>query len=160
MRTTFDLSPLFRSSIGFDRMLDALEAARHVATIENWPPYDIVKAGEDDYRITMAVAGFTEGDLAVTQEQNMLVVTGQKEGVDRQDTEYLYRGISGRTFQRRFELADHVKVMGASLANGLLTIDLKREIPEEMKPRRIAIADGESLPKIESKRSKTEKLAA
>ena len=131
MRTTLDFAPLFRSSIGFDRMLNALEAASRVATIDNWPPYDIVKSGEDDYRITMAVAGFTEGDLTLTQEQNLLVVTGQKSGVEGDDGQYLHRGIAGRAFERRFELADHVKVTGASLVNGLLTIELKREIPRK-----------------------------
>lgn len=116
MRTAFDFSPLFRSSIGFDRMLSALEAASRVETIDNWPPYDIAKTGEDDYRITMAVAGFSQDDLALTQEQNMLMVSGQKAFEDSGD--YLHRGIAGRSFQRRFELADHVKVVGASLVNG------------------------------------------
>lgn len=158
MRTTFDFSPLFRSSIGFDRMLSALEAASRVESIDNWPPYDIAKTGEDDYRITMAVAGFGESDLTITQEQNMLLVSGQKAGEDA--GEYLHRGIAGRAFERRFELADHVKVGGASLANGLLTIDLKREIPEEMKPRRIEIAAGEALPKVKTRQIEAEKQAA
>ena len=158
MRTTFDFSPLFRSSIGFDRMLSALEAARRVESIDNWPPYDIAKLGEDDYRITMAVAGFGESDLTITQEQNMLLVSGQKAGEDA--GEYLHRGIAGRAFQRRFELADHVKVGGASLTNGLLTIDLKREIPEEMKPRRIEITADKALPKVETRQIEAEKLAA
>ncbi|TFE93535.1 molecular chaperone Hsp20, partial [Shinella sumterensis] len=133
MRTNLDFSPLFRSSIGFDRMLNALEAASRVESIDNWPPYDIIKTGEDDYRIAMAVAGFTQDELTITQEQNMLFVAGQKANDDNQ--QYLHRGIAGRSFQRRFELADHVKVVGAGLVNGLLTVDLKREIPEEMKPR-------------------------
>ena len=158
MRTTFDFTPLFRSSIGFDRMLNALEAASRVESIDNWPPYDIAKLGEDDYRITMAVAGFGESDLTITQEQNMLLVSGQKAGEDA--GEYLHRGIAGRAFQRRFELADHVKVGGASLTNGLLTIDLKREIPEEMKPRRIEIAAGEALPKVTTRQIEAEKQAA
>ena len=158
MRTTFDFSPLFRSSIGFDRMLNALEAASRVETIDNWPPYDIVKTGEDDYRITMAVAGFSQDELTITQEQNTLMVFGQKTGED--NPQYLHRGIAGRAFQRRFELADHVKVVGASLVNGLLTIDLKREIPEEMKPRKIEIAAGEALPKVKTKQIENEKQAA
>jgi molecular chaperone IbpA len=158
MRTTFDLSPLFRSSIGFDRMLDALEAASRLEAIDNWPPYDIAKTGEEDYRITMAVAGFGQDDLAITQERNMLMVSGQKAGED--NGQYLHRGIAGRSFQRRFELADHVKVVGANLANGLLTIDLKREVPEEMKPRKIAIAAGKALPGAETKRIETGKQAA
>ncbi len=158
MRTTFDFSPLFRSSIGFDRMLNALEAASRVEQIDNWPPYDIAKTGEDDYRITMAVAGFSQDELTVTQEQNMLVVSGQKTGED--NGEYLHRGIAGRAFQRRFELADHVKVVGASLVNGLLTIDLKRELPDEMKPRRIEIATDNGLPAVETKKIEADKQAA
>jgi len=158
MRTTFDFTPLFRSSIGFDRMLNALEAASRVESIDNWPPYDIAKLGEDDYRITMAVAGFSQDELTITQEQNMLVVSGKKAGED--NSQYLHRGIAARTFQRRFELADHVKVVGASLVNGLLTIDLKREIPEEMKPRKIQIAAGEALPKVETRQIEADKQAA
>jgi len=157
MRTTFDFTPLFRSSIGFDRMLHALEAASRVETIDNWPPYDIAKLGENDYRITMAVAGFNQDGLTITQEQNMLMVSGKKAGED--GGHYLHRGIAGRDFQRRFELADHVKVTGANLADGLLTIDLKREIPEEMKPRRIEIAAGEALPKPETKQIEAEQAA-
>jgi molecular chaperone IbpA len=137
MRTTLDFSPLFRSSIGFDRMLNALEAASHVETTDSWPPYDIVKTGEDDYRIAMAVAGFSQDELTITQEQNMLFIVGQKSNGD--DRQYLHRGIVDRSFERRFELADYVKVTGARLADGLLTVDLMREIPEEMKPRRIEI---------------------
>ncbi|AGB45196.1 molecular chaperone (small heat shock protein) [Mesorhizobium australicum WSM2073] len=158
MRTTLDFSPLFRSSIGFDRMLNALEAASRVETIDNWPPYDIVKTGEDDYRITMAVAGFSQDDLTITQEQNMLMVSGQKAGEDT--GQYLHRGMAGRPFQRRFKLADHVKVMGASLVNGLLAIDLKRKIPEEKKPRKIEIAAGEARPKVETKQIEADKQAA
>jgi molecular chaperone IbpA len=157
MRTTFDFTPLFRSSIGFDRMLHALEAASRVETIDNWPPYDIAKLDENDYRITMAVAGFSQDDLTITQEQNMLMVSGRKAGED--GGQYLHRGIAGRDFQRRFELADHVKVVGASLADGLLTVDLRREIPEEMKPRRIEIAAGEALPKLETKQIEAEQAA-
>lgn len=158
MRTTFDFSPLFRSSIGYDRLLNALEVASRAETVHNWPPYDIAKMGEEDWRITMAVAGFGQDDLTLTQEQNMLLVSGQKS--DEDNGQYLHRGIAGRSFQRRFELADHVKVVGANLGNGLLTIDLKREIPEEMKPRRIDIAAGKALPGIETKRIETGKQAA
>ena len=154
MRTAFDFSPLYRSSIGFDRVFDLLENASRATTVDNWPPYDIAKIGDDDYRITMAVAGFAENELSMTQEQNMLMVTGQKSGEDT--GEYLHRGIGGRAFERRFQLADHVKVTGAELKNGLLTIDLKREIPEEMKPRRIGIAGGKPAPKIESTKTKAE----
>lgn len=158
MRTTFDFTPLFRSSVGFDRLLNALETASRVDAIGNWPPYDIAKTGEDDYRISMAVAGFSDDELTLTQEQNTLVVSGQKLGED--NGQYLHRGIAGRAFQRRFELADHVKVVKANLVNGLLSIDLKREIPEEMKPRRIEIAVGDASSKIETKQIETEKQAA
>jgi molecular chaperone IbpA len=159
MRNTFDFTPLFRSTIGFDHMLDTLESASRVASIDSWPPYDIVRTSEDDYRISMAVAGLTEADLTVTQEQNMLLVAGHKSGQEASG-QYLHRGIAARAFQRRFELADHVKVVGASLVNGLLTIELKRELPEEMKPCRIAIATSEALPKAGKKQIEAEKQAA
>ena len=158
MRTTFDFSPLFRSSVGFDRLVNALEAASRVESIDNWPPYDIAKTGEDDYRITMAVAGFSEDELSVTQEQNMLLVAGKKSADE--NTQYLHRGIAGRSFQRRFQLADHVRVEGATLVNGLLTIDLRREIPEEMKPRRIAISAQGSTMQIEASSQTNDKIAA
>lgn len=158
MRTNLDFSPLFRSSIGFDRMLNVLEAASRVETIDNWPPYDVVKSGEDAYRIAMAVAGFSQDELTITQEQDMLVVSGQKTNAD--DVQYLHRGIAGRSFQRRFEIADHVKVVGACLVNGLLSIDLKREIPDEMKPRQIAISTGKALPLAETKQIEANKHAA
>ncbi|QDZ02592.1 Hsp20 family protein [Nitratireductor mangrovi] len=158
MRTTFDFSPLYRSGIGFERMLNALETASRVEAPDNWPPYDIAKTSDDHYRITMAVAGFSEAELDITQEQNLLMVSGQKSGND--NGQYLHRGIAGRGFERRFELADHVKVTGAGLDNGLLTIDLKREIPEEMKPRRIEIVAGTTAHRVESKRVKADKQAA
>ena len=147
MRTAFDFSPLFRSTVGFDRVFDLLDNASRVSSFDNWPPYDIVKTGEDQYRVTLAVAGFGENELNVTQERNLLVVSGEKAA--NEDSQYLHRGIAGRSFQRRFELADHVRVAGANLTNGLLTIDLKREIPEAMKPRRIDIKGDLSLPKAD-----------
>jgi molecular chaperone IbpA len=147
MRTTFDFSPLFRSSVGFDQILNALEAASRVETIDNWPPYDIAKTGEDQYHVTLALAGFTEDELEVTQDQNVLMVSGKKEKED--DTAYLHRGIAARTFQRQFQLADHVKVVSASLNEGLLTINLQRDVPEELKPRKIQIAGSDSTPKLE-----------
>ncbi|EJC84057.1 molecular chaperone (small heat shock protein) [Rhizobium leguminosarum bv. trifolii WSM2297] len=158
MRTNLDFSPLFRSSIGFERMLNALEPASRIETRDNWPAYDIVKTGDDAYRVTMAVAGFSQDELTMTQEQNMLVVAGQKPSAE--DVQYLHHGIAGRSFERRFELADHVWVVGAGLANGLLSIDLKREIPEEMKPRQIEIKTDQALPKVETKQIEAEKQAA
>ena len=137
MRPTFDFSPLFRSSIGFDRVLSALENANRLEAVDAWPPYDIVKLSKDEYRISLAVAGFSPEELTLTHEPNVLIVAGQKANED--NVEYLHRGIAQRAFQRRFELADHVKVTGANLVDGLLTIELAREIPEEMKPRRIQI---------------------
>lgn len=142
MRNEFDFAPLYRSSIGFDRVFNLLNNAQRFQAVDTWPPYDIVKAGEDEYRITMAVAGFAEDDLSITHERNVLVIAGQKP--DKEDMQYLHHGIAGRSFERRFELADHVKVLGASLKNGLLSVELKREIPEEMKPRRIAIGTNEA----------------
>jgi molecular chaperone IbpA len=136
-------------------MLDALEAASRVETLDNWPPYDIVKTGEDDYRIDMAVAGFAEDDLTLTQDKNMLIVSGRKEAPGGDDASYLYRGIAGRSFERRFELADHVRVEGATLSNGLLTVELKREIPEELKPRRIEIASLAAVEGAETRQIET-----
>lgn len=135
MRTNVDFSPFFRSSIGFDRIFDLLENASLNA--DNWPPYNIVKHGEDAYRIVFAVAGFAEDELTITHEANMLVINGAKS--EDEEVQYLHQGLALRPFTRRFELADHVIVEGAKLENGLLVINLKKEIPEEMKPRRIAI---------------------
>ena len=137
MRTAYDFSPLFRSSVGFDRIFDLLENATRVQSLDNWPPYNIEKVGEDQYRITMAVAGFSPDELNLTTQPNWLVVSGQKQG--EESTQYLHRGIATRSFERRFELADHVKVKDARLDNGLLTIELVREVPEEMRPRRIEV---------------------
>ncbi|HEV2512588.1 Hsp20 family protein [Bosea sp. (in: a-proteobacteria)] len=158
MRTVFDFSPLYRSSIGFDRIFGTLEAASRLDPAGNWPPYDIVKTGDDDYRIAMAVAGFSQDELTITHEPNLLMVSGQKAGQD--NGQYLHHGIAERAFQRRFELADHVKVVAANLENGLLTIDLKRQLPEEMKPRRIEIATGTALPKADRPQIGSEKRAA
>lgn len=137
MRKMYDFSPLFRSSIGFDRVFDLLEYATQSQDLGNWPPYDIVKIGDDNYRITMAVAGFSQDELKITHMQNLLTVSGSK--AESGKGEYLHRGIAGDQFERRFELADYVKVTAARLDNGLLTIELVRELPEEMRPRRIAI---------------------
>ncbi len=136
---TIDFSPLFRHSVGFERMQRLLDAsARMESSTPSYPPYNIEQMGEDAYRISLAVAGFSEQDLDVTVEENTLVVTG-KLAEDSEDKKFLHRGIAGRAFERRFELADHIKVIGGSLINGLLNIDLEREIPEEKKPRKIAI---------------------
>jgi molecular chaperone IbpA len=138
IRNDFDFAPLFRSSIGFDRVFNLLASSQRLQAVETWPPYDIVKTAEDSYRIQMAVAGFAENDLDITQERNVLVVKAQKAD-DSSSGEYLHRGIAARAFERRFELADHVRVENANLKNGLLSIELEREVPEAMKPRKIAI---------------------
>jgi molecular chaperone IbpA len=137
MRTDLDFAPLYRSSVGFDRVFNLLNNAQRLHAVDSWPLYDIVKTGENDYRIEMAVAGFGEEDLDISQERNVLIVKGRK--AEAKEGEYLHRGIAGRSFERRFELADHVRVDDASLLNGLLKVTLKREIPEAMKPRKIAI---------------------
>jgi molecular chaperone IbpA len=136
MRTVLDFSPLHRSSIGFERVFDLLEAAQAQPT-DNWPPFDTVKLSDDRYRITMAVAGFKQNELDISTQENMLIIKGERKS--DVEGEYLHRGIAYRPFVRRFELAEHVQVKGAQLADGLLTIALEREIPEAMKPRRIEI---------------------
>jgi molecular chaperone IbpA len=138
--TTFDFSPLFRTSVGYDRLAALLNSANRVEQNGGYPPYNIVSSGENQYRITMAVAGFSESELSITSEHNKLVVTGEKaEDEESEGAQFLYRGIATRSFERRFNLADHVRVSGARLDNGLLHIELEREIPEEMKPRKIEI---------------------
>lgn len=138
--TTFDLSPLFRTSVGFDRLATLINSAHRTDQGSAYPPYNIQTAGENCYRITMAVAGFSEDELKITSEQNKLFVTGDKsEDKESEDSRFLYRGIATRSFERRFNLAPHVRVTGAGLDNGLLHIELEREIPEAMKPKTIKI---------------------
>ena len=139
MRTTFDFTPYRRSAIGFDRLFDVLETAARNGAADNYPPFDIERSGEDSYRITLAVAGFKPDEIDMTAQQNLLVVTGKKGEADEGRT-FVHRGIAARSFERKFELADYVQVRGASLDNGLLAIDLVREVPEAMKPRKIAIS--------------------
>lgn len=156
MRTVFDFSPYRRSTVGFDRLFDTLEAtARGDAGGTNYPPYDIESTGDDSYRITLAVAGFAEDEIELTAQQNLLVVAGKKADAvaNDEDRRYLHRGIATRAFERRFQLADHVRVTGASLTNGLLAVDLVREVPEAMKPRKIAIG-GATVTAIEGKTRK------
>ena len=136
---TFDLAPLFRASVGFDNLARVFDAATRLDEAHfSYPPYNIVKAGEDAYRITFAVAGFGDKDIDVSVENNALTVRGKTAGDDDKSA-YLYRGIAGRAFERKFELANHIQVSGARLENGLLHIDLKRVVPEALKPRKIAI---------------------
>ena len=140
MRTAFDFSPFYRDTVGFDRVFHMLDSVVSQGS-QGYPPYSIEKAGDDTYRIVMAVAGFSEAELSLTQKEEELLVTGKSQP-GAEEKEYLYRGIAAREFERRFQLADHVKVGGAGLANGLLTIELRREIPEEKKARAIRIESG------------------
>jgi len=158
MMANIDFTPLFQSSIGFDRVFDLLNSTARVQPLENWPPYDIEKTGEDRYRITMAVAGFSADELEMVKEANLLIVKAEK--ADKTDSgEILHRGIATPSFQRRFQLADYVDVAGADLKDGLLTIDLVREVPESMKPKRIPVQAQASLttsdeaPKVEHKQA-------
>ncbi|SHG36534.1 molecular chaperone IbpA [Kaistia soli DSM 19436] len=145
---TFDLTPLYRSTVGFDRLFSLLDQTAGVENgVPGYPPYNIERTGENAYRITMAVAGFSDKELSIESRQNALTVKGEKKVEEGQNAEVLYRGIAGRSFERRFQLADHVEVRGASLENGLLHVDLVREIPEAMKPRQIAIANANTAGK-------------
>jgi molecular chaperone IbpA len=142
---TYDFAPLWRSSIGFDRLFDLINDTQRLDSQDNYPPYDIVRTGEDSYRISLAVAGFSPDEIAITAQQNKLTISGHKadrKPETRPDHEFLYQGISARPFEREFNLEDHVEVERASFDNGLLEIELVRKIPEAMKPRRIEIGTG------------------
>lgn len=142
----FDFSPLFRSTIGFDRLARLVDSAtRFDGAAPTYPPYNIETTGEDSYRLTMAVAGFSRDEVEITAHENTLTIAGKAQKDDEQaNGRYLHRGIARRAFERRFSLADHIKVVGASLDNGLLHVDLVRDVPEEAKPRQIKI--GEASP--------------
>ena len=157
---TYDFSPMFRYSVGFDRMQRLMDAA--IARTEvTYPPYNIEIDGEDDYRVTVAVAGFSEDDLDVTLEKETLTISGRKAD-EAEEAAYLHRGIAGRNFQLKFNLADHIKVNGANLENGMLVVDLVREVPEELKPRQIQIKTNpiKSLAKKAKKMIGVDKKAA
>jgi len=140
---TFDLAPLYRSTVGFDRLFSLLDQVGGLDGTSGYPPYNIERTDENAYRVTVAVAGFTENDLSIEVKENTLTIRGEKQVKDGEKAgDVLYQGIAARAFERRFQLADHVEVKGASLANGLLHVDLKREIPEAMKPRQIPISSG------------------
>jgi molecular chaperone IbpA len=144
---SYDFSPLWRSTVGFDRLFDLAESAQR-ATEDHYPPYNIERVGDDAYQISLAVAGFSPDEISITAEQNVVTIEGSKP--EKADREFLYRGISTRQFKRQFNLADYVQVKNASFDNGLLKIELVREIPEAMKPRRIAI-NGNNVHQIEAK---------
>jgi molecular chaperone IbpA len=146
---TFDLAPLYRSAIGFDRLAQLLEAQR-ADTGPSYPPYYIELVSEDEYRIVMALAGFDRSEIDIVTERDSLQVTGRKHKDEVQRT-YLHRGIAARDFEQRFQLANHVKVRGASFDNGMLTIELQREVPEALKPRRIVIDGGANVQPLEQR---------
>ena len=149
MRSAFDFAPFRRSSVGFDRLFDMLENSNLSQAQENYPPFDLIKKGENDYCIELAVAGFKPDEIDITAQQNVLIVSGRKsDETGEKGSDYIYRGIANRSFERRFALADHIQVRGADLKDGLLSIDLVREIPEAMKPRKIDI--GGSSKKLSS----------
>src|SRR5262245_49112556 len=143
---TFDLAPLYRSTVGFDRLFSMLDGFD--ASTPGYPPYNIERTGENDYRVSIAVAGFGENELAIESKENTLTVKGEKKVKEETNGEVLYQGIAARAFERVFQLADYVQVKGANLENGLLHIDLVREIPEAKKPRQIAINGGKSKPQV------------
>src|SRR3569833_3043344 len=139
-RSAFDLAPFRRSTVGFDRLFDMLENSNMGQSQENYPPFDLIKKGDNDYCIELAVAGFRPEEIDITAQQNVLIVSGRKKDEsEEKGSSYIYRGIANRSFERRFALADHIQVKGADLKDGLLSIDLVREIPEAMKPRKIDI---------------------
>jgi molecular chaperone IbpA len=144
MRSAFDFAPYRRSTVGFDRLFDMLENSTLGQGQENYPPFDLIKLGDNDYRIELAVAGFKPDEIDITAQQNVLLVSGRKQDEsDEKANNYVYRGIATRSFERRFALADHIQVRGADLKDGLLSIELKREIPEAMKPKKINIGGTE-----------------
>ena len=155
---TYDFTPLMRTAVGFDRLARQIETAARAGQENGWPPYNIESTGEDAYRIEIAVAGFAPEELDIEAKENLLTVTGKKAPQDETaQRTFLHRGLAERDFERRFQLADYVVVKTAALNNGLLSIELKRELPEALKPRRIEIADGSSL--IESEPVKDQKAA-
>jgi molecular chaperone IbpA len=142
---TFDLAPLYRSTVGFDRLFSMLDNTAGLDTAPGYPPYNIERTGDDAYRISVAVAGFADNELSIESKENTLTIRGDKQAkTGETQGEVLYQGIAARAFERRFQLADHVQVIGASLVNGLLHVDLVREIPEAKKPRQIPIGNGKT----------------
>lgn len=164
MRTDFDLTPFRRSSVGFDRLFDMLENGVTNQMVDTYPPFDLVREGEDGFRVTLAVAGFRPDELDIVSQQNLLIVSGTK--TEQNEESYVHRGIGMRSFERRFVLGDYVRVQNADLKDGLLSIELKREIPEEMKPRKIEVRGADHLARLSDQRdpaaneNKTERTAA
>jgi molecular chaperone IbpA len=152
---TIDFAPLYRSTVGFDRLFSLLDNVGQVEATPSYPPYNIERTGENEYRITMAVAGFSEDELLIESRENTLTVKAEKTETEKTEegSEFLFRGIAARSFERRFQLADHVEVRNATLENGLLHIDLVREIPEAMKPRKIEIGKKGKVRQIEGEKA-------
>ncbi|MEA1014083.1 Hsp20 family protein [Sphingomonas sp. LY54] len=159
MRSAFDFTPYRRSTVGFDRLFDFLENAARSEPSDNYPPFDLEKVSDDRYRVTLAVAGFSQDEIDITARQNLMVIAGRKAENRGRDGNYLHMGIATRAFERRFELADFVRVENAELKDGLLTVDLVREIPEAMKPQKIAINSGAARP-IEAQADETRTIEA
>tara|TARA_B100000678_G_scaffold239553_1_gene210024 strand:+ start:510 stop:995 length:486 start_codon:yes stop_codon:yes gene_type:complete len=142
----FDLTPYRRSAIGFDRLFDMLETSTRQSTGDNYPPFNLERVAENQYRITLALAGFTADEIDITAHQNTLVITGKKEEREEDQGRFLHVGIANRAFERKFELADFIRVDGADMRDGMLTIDLVREVPEAMKPRKIDVRSASPRP--------------
>lgn len=143
MRTGFDFTPYRRSTVGFDRLFDALESGMRSDAQDGYPPFDIARTGEESYRITLAVAGFSPDDIDITAQQNQLIIAGEKSDKEEDGVQVIHRGIATRAFERRFQLADFVEVKDATYENGMLTLELERVVPEAMKPRKISIGTGD-----------------
>ena len=152
----FDFTPYRRSTVGFDRVFDLLENASRSGQNENYPPFNIERTGENDYQVTIAVAGFKSDEIDITAQQGMLIVAGRKEADSNDNRDFLHMGIASRNFERRFQLADHIHVTGADMADGLLTITLLREIPEALKPRKVSIG-GQTVIEHQEDEKKTKK---
>lgn len=150
MRTNFDLTPFRRASVGFDRLFDMIENGIGNPSADNYPPFDLEQQGDDRYRIALAVAGFRPDEIDITAQQNLLIVSGKKS--EQNDRSYVHRGIATRSFERRFVLGDYVQVRSADLRDGLLSIELVREVPDEMKPRRIEIGKTEGQSRLSDQR--------
>lgn len=150
MRTNIDFTPYRRSTVGFDRLFDLMESSARTETADNYPPFDIEKQGEDHYQITLAVAGFRPDEIEIVAHQNVLTVTGTKVEAGESGERYIHRGIATRSFERRFQLADFVQVRSASFDNGLLSIELQREVPEAMKPHKIEIGSTSAPHRIDA----------
>jgi molecular chaperone IbpA len=157
MRTAFDLTPYRRSTVGFDRLFDAMEKSFRADGHDSYPPFDIVRTGDESYRITLAVAGFTRDEIDITAQQNQLVISGEKREKEEDGVDFVHRGIATRAFERRFQLADFVEVKKASYEDGLLSILLERVVPEAMKPRKIEIGgndhDNDDTPRLTNEKA-------